>query len=305
MKNPNPLMLLSIAQGDAYGMATEYIELSRDQATKDEALKFERYVKHPTWDIAAGHYTDDTQMSIANAEVLLEYDFKSPPTMEAALGVGMKFANAYVRCFKRDPRRGYSRGLQSLLENVESGADFFLRVKRDSDKNGAAMRAVPFGVLPSEEDVYYATIEQAKLTHDTVGGRGSALFVGLMSHYAIHTDDPFTRFRQRIRDFLRIPARDTDLVPWSGGPVVGPDVGMKTACAVLTLLETETTLLGIAKRAIEWGGDTDTIIAVAWGIASARMHEPLPRFLDANLENGEYGRDYLVGLGAVLMEKYA
>lgn len=322
MKHPNPLMLLYIAQGDALGFATEYIELPQNRTTKDEVLKFERYVKHPVWDIPAGHYTDDTQMSIANAEVLLEYNFKAPPTEEAVRAVPWRFADAYVRCFKRDPRPGYSQGLQTVLEKVDCGGDFLKTVDRGSDKNGAAMRSVPFGVLPSPDDVYYATIEQSKITHDTPGGRGSALFIGLMSHFAIHTDDPLTRIRERIRDYIGIPAGSRDLAPWPGGPVVGPHVGIKTACAVLTLLETETTMLGIARRAIEWGGDTDTVLAVAWGIASARMgakipgwaprsggdegmRDQLPAFLDEDLENGVYGRDFLVTLGTRLMEKYA
>ena len=71
MKYPNPNMLLRIAQGDAYCMATEFIKLPAYENLKQEALKFEKYLKHPTHTLGAGRYTDDTQMSIAVAEVLL------------------------------------------------------------------------------------------------------------------------------------------------------------------------------------------------------------------------------------------
>ena len=69
MKYPNPLMLLRIAQGDAYGMAVEYIR-PEHEPLREQALNFESYGKHPTHKILAGQYTDDTQMSIGVAEVI-------------------------------------------------------------------------------------------------------------------------------------------------------------------------------------------------------------------------------------------
>ncbi len=56
--------------------------------------------------------------------------------------------------------------------------------------------------------------------------------------------------------------------------------------------------MGIMRQTIEWGGDTDSVAAIAWGIASARYpDEKLPEFFDRDLENGTYGRDYLSTLG--------
>jgi hypothetical protein len=69
MCNRNDLMLVRIAQGDAYGMATEYIKLPRDQATQDQALEFTKYVANPKHNLRPGQYTDDTQMSLAVPEV--------------------------------------------------------------------------------------------------------------------------------------------------------------------------------------------------------------------------------------------
>lgn len=329
MKHPNPQMLLRIAQGDALGMATEYLDLGlrEHQRAKDEALKFEHYVKHPVWNIPAGDYTDDTQMSIAVAKTLILRDFELPKASsvtgadsrtergdewEKVVTMRRTFATHFVRTFKKDPRPGYSKYFQEFLKSINTGAgewadgdDFLVRCNPNSDKNGAAMRSVPIGVLPDPRLVLHVAREQARITHDTDGGRDSSEMVALMSHFALYHDAPLSDVHKFLAPVRHISTGDRNLLLWSGAPVEGSDVGMKTARAVMTLISQEKTLMDIAQRAIEWGGDTDTVLAVAWGIASARMHEPLPAFLDEDLENGTHGRDYLVSLGSKLMEKYA
>lgn len=288
MKNPNPLMLVRIAQGDAYGVCCEYIKFPRDQEVFDRALKFESYGRHPTHKLEPGQYTDDTQMSIAVTEVLLKDE---PPTPEI-------FADAFVRTFKRDQRDGYARNFQAFLEKVSDGTEFLKEIKPDSDKNGAAMRAVPIGVLPCVDDVIRIATMQAKLTHDTRGGIDAAVAVALMSHYSLYSEEPLSK----LPDWLDARGFVLRWVP--GQPVEGPDVGMKTASAVALLVATSTSLIDLARHAIRWGGDTDSVLAIAWGIASARMREPLPDFFDRGLENGTYGRNFLADAGRWLMEKY-
>jgi ADP-ribosylglycohydrolase len=302
-------MLVRIAQGDAYGMACEYIKFPRDQEVHDQALRFERYGRHPIHKLAPGQYTDDTQMSVAVSEVLLELNVPDPLApdrtwnlREVADAMKLKFAEAFVRCFKRDRRDGYARHFQAFLETVKDGQDFIQRIHPDSDKNGACMRAVPLGILPTEAQVEFAAGEQAQLTHDTEGGRGSAMIVALMSHFALYSEEPLSKVPDFIRKYFCISSGGLPL--WDGSPVVGPDVGMKTARAVMTLLATQSSLLDIARTTIEWGGDTDSVLAIAWGIASARMHEKLPPFFDGGLENGPYGYKFLADLGAKLMKRY-
>lgn len=293
MKHPNPLLLVRIAQGDAYGMSCEYIKLPRDQHVYDRALRFEGYGKHPTHRLKKGQYTDDTQMSVAVTEVLLKDNTARLSEFE--------FADSFLHCFKRDQREGYSRGFQAFLEKVSTPQEFLATIKSDSDKNGAAMRSVPIGVLQEPKDVVETATVQAKITHNTPGGIDASVAVALMSHFALYVDEPLSRLPEWLAEY-QAPSR---LPKWPQAPVQGPGVGINTARAVLTLLVEETTLLGIVKRAIEWGGDTDSVLAIAWGIASARMHEELPPFFDGGLENGTYGRDFLLALGKQLMETYA
>src|SRR5271155_2330265 len=158
MKYPNPLMLVRIAQGDAYGMGVEYIQ-PQDEPLRERALRFEAYGQHPVHKLRPGQYTDDTQMSIAVSEVLLGEEYRWP-----------SFADAFVRCFKRDPRDGYARGFQAVLESVSDSVGLVTKVDPRSDKNGAAMRAVPIGVLRKTNDVIAVATSQAKITHDTPAG---------------------------------------------------------------------------------------------------------------------------------------
>jgi len=294
MKNPNPNMLLRIAQGDAYGLATEYLKFPRDQAIKDQALRFQRFGQHPTHSLRPGQYSDDTQMSIAVAEVLIS---GRPFTRE-------KFADAFVRCFKRDERKGYSGAFQTFLESIKSGEEFLAKIQPNSDKNGAAMRAVPIGVLPTPEEVLQVAEVQAKLTHDTPDGILSAQAVALMSHYALYKGEEGGLGEYLIK---RLPEFPKQILLWAGEPVTGPRVGIKTALAVLHLLIThspkqDTPLLSILKQIIEWGGDTDSVAAIAWGIASATMTEDVPEFLETQLEPGrKYGVGFLKSLGTSLM----
>jgi ADP-ribosylglycohydrolase len=61
-------------------------------------------------------------------------------------------------------------------------------------------------------------------------------------------------------------------------------------------------------RVASWGGDTDSVAAIAWGIASARYpDEVLPQFLEIDFEagRGNYGAQFLKDLGEQLMCKYA
>lgn len=304
MRNSNPNMLLRMAQGDAYGMAREYVKTKDFPEHVAQVLKFERYVQHPSYHkLPAGTYTDDTQMSIAVTEVLLNQGLSA---------TSRDYAVAFFAAFKRDQRDGYSRNFQAILEEATSPDHMRMLITPNSNKNGAAMRAVPIGVFKDPGAVIMAAQEQAAVTHATWGGINSAVSVALMSHFALYDRRPFSAMHQWCSNWST--AHENFREPWVG-PVQekskdgkGLGVGMNTAWAVQTLLTTETSLMGILKRCIEWGGDTDSVAAVAWGIASCRYQdEIIPDFFETDLEkiNGSsYGPAYLRELGKRLMDAY-
>jgi ADP-ribosyl-[dinitrogen reductase] hydrolase len=306
MRFRNNKMLLYIGMGDAYGMATEYIKFPRDNDIRAQSLRLLGYVKHPTHQDHPGLYTDDTEMSAANTRVLIAND--APYTK-------LQFADAYVAEFARGGRRkGYSRGFQALLEEIGSGTELLERLRPDSDKNGAAMRAVPFGVIKDIGLMLEVVTMQAAITHDTPVGRFSARAVALMSHYALYEDKPLSKIGIYCADHL--PKEDAEFLkifhkPWPGLPVVsGPQgsIGLTSVWSVAHLVSQERSLRNILLKAIHWGGDVDSTAAISWGIASARYQdELLPDFLERDLERGNphTGAPYLIDLGTRLMDKYA
>lgn len=300
MRHPNPYMLLRMAQADSYAMAVEYVSRIEHPEHYQEVLRFEKYGQHPLFTLRPGQYTDDTQMSIAVSETLLA----------GGSAEGQSYADAFYRVFKRDPRDGYSRALQAILEASTSTEDMLQRIVPESNKNGAAMRSVPLGVISDRALMLVEAETQAKVTHNTPGGIQSSQMVAMMSHFALHESGGFEEMHAWCRK--RYPAFALFDKPWTGGVgLKGTDpnnlgIGMCTAWAVSTLLREQGSLMGILRQVIEWRGDTDSVAAIAWGIASSRYQdEVVPDFLTNDLEpNGSYGATFLVNLGSRLMRAF-
>jgi len=305
MRNANTALLLMIAIADAYAMATEFVDSSRDFSVIRDALMFQRYVKHPKYQQFAGQYTDDTEMSCANARVLIAH----PPPYEP-----IEFAQAWLDEFNRGGRRkGYSKSFQAFLESVKGAEDFLARVRSGSDSNGACMRAVPIGVLPRIEDVLAVATLQAKITHDTPTALFSARAVALMAHFTLHVSDTFEGLLRFLRNHL--PVEDYVFLnelrtPWSGRVHKnnGKPLALSTVHAAYYVIRTNGRLLNMMEDIIHFGGDTDSVAAITWGVASTlHREEELPDFLFRNLEGGDphTGTPYLRDLGYRLMRAYA
>jgi ADP-ribosyl-[dinitrogen reductase] hydrolase len=297
MINKNDNMLLRIAQGDAYALCIEYVDREKNEDLFRKILKFESYLPHPSYHkLPPGFYTDDGQMSLSVAETLIKYGLNATSD---------DFLYGFLSCFKRDPRDGYSRKFQAILEQANSLEELKLLLNTESNRNGAAMRSVPLGVIKDPQDIIRIGKLQAATTHNTFNAKDSSVLVGLMSHYALYTNDSFKYINEWLTDYNYFDFK----TPWTG-PVhnkidpKGLGVGINTVHAVNTLLILETSLMGMMRKIIEWGGDTDSVAAIAWGIGSTRYHdEVLPEFLETDLEpNGKYGVQYLKSLGKQLMD---
>ena len=308
MRFVNPNLLLSIGMGDAYAVATEYLRPEELSPVLAECLRFEHYVPHPRYALGKGRYTDDTEMSVANARVLIKNDSPFTPLM---------FADEYVREFVRGGRRkGYAAKFQEFLEKEALTGELFLeRVHPLSCKNGAAMRSVPIGVLPDVKTVLSAAETHARITHNTPDGIFSARIVSLMAHYSLYESGPLGELPEyciaNLPDEDRILFEHVFKTRWPGIPVTPTkawSVAVNTVHAVLDLVAHQPSLMAILRQTLLWGGDTDSVAAIAWGIASSRYQdEVLPAFMRADLEadHPETDADYLEIIGAVLMEKYA
>jgi ADP-ribosyl-[dinitrogen reductase] hydrolase len=273
-------MMVELAIGDAYGAAFEYAPA----AFVARHNNVEGYLKHPTHTgIEPGDYTDDTQMTLAIAELLgTEW---TPLTL----------ADKFVEVFHRDPRVGYAGGFHAFLLSVTSGREFLDRIRPDSDKSGAAMRVAPVGLLPSVAEVRHHAAVQARVTHDTPAGIASAEAAALAVHYCHYGLGPLAGVTKWISDQL-----ESDWTrPWQG------KVGSKGAMSVraaLTALASARSMTELLRQCVAYTGDVDTVatIALAAAAGSAEVAADLPEALYRDLENGTYGRDYLRALNGRL-----
>ncbi|MGZ3602297.1 MAG: ADP-ribosylglycohydrolase family protein [Ktedonobacterales bacterium] len=275
-------MLPELAIGDAYGAGFEYVD--RDLVRKHNDLN--RYVRHPRHRIRPGNYTDDTQMSIAIAEVIVSDAAWTP----------LSLASKFVEVFKRDPREGYAGRFYEFLHHVQTGEQFLAEIVPTSDKSGAAMRAAPVGVFPTVAEVIERTIIQAAITHNTPNGINAAVAAALMSHYFLYRLGP----KRELGQFLEqhIPGEWSQ--PWQGKV---KSKGWMSVRAAITAVMQHDTISALLTGCIAFTGDVDTVAAIALAAASCstEVAQDLPDNLIYQLENGRYGRDYLQSLDARLL----
>lgn len=153
----------------------------------------------------------------------------------------------------------------------------------------------------------------ASLTHDTLWGNRFSVLVALLSHFALYTNEPFTEFA-RWCGRMKVDQIDSSIdltqlqamldIQWSG-PVrqtTRISVAQATVHSVMHLLSRRNGLCPSMLQAVRWGGDVDSVMAITWGIQSTRIREPLPVWLEIGLEDGSFGRRFLIDLGTKLME---
>lgn len=275
-------MLLEASIGDSFGCVFEF---ATDKFVKDNN-HCECYVENPKRKGYVGKYTDDTQMSIALTEALL-------------LGVPWEpkfIASKFFEAFKRDPRGGYARRFEKLLVASNSVEELLKTLIPNSDRSGAAMRAPALGFLPTIEYVIEKTRIQAAITHNTEGGIDAACAAALITHYFAYGYGPKAELGEFIDSI--VPG------PWPI-PFEGPvgNVGWECVQAAITAIVSHGRISDILEASVAFTGDVDTVasLAMAGASLSKEVEYNLPVRLFTGLENGPYGREYIMALDAKLM----
>jgi len=282
-------MLLEISIFDAYASAFEY---ARPSGNRQNNLL--QYYSHPKWKNIPGTYTDDTEMSIAIAELLVEKLDWTPKNI----------ANKFVEVFKRNGQRtGYAARFYEFLCSVNNGREFLERIKPDSSKSGAAMRANPIGILETEEQVIDYSKIQAKLTHNTDSGISAAVAVSLSSFYFLNDIGPKSELADYLEERIHGVKFGHDLRDKWTQTKVG-EQGIESVHAAVQAIMNSDSMSSLLYNCVEYGGDTDTVAAIAGGAASCskEIKQDIPENLILTLENGPYGRDFLIELDRQLFE---
>ena len=282
-------MFKGIMIGDAYGAGFEFSK---------QMLEFndgQQYYDHPTHmasdgsgnSLRAGQYTDDTQMSIAVAETLLQQNF----TKE-------NFTKNFINCFHRDVRKGYAKGFYNFLLSHTDVDTFLADIKPQSEKNGAVMRALPLGFINFPELVIQASDIQSSITHDTIIGRDSSRIAALSSYFLLRGGDKSDLLgfiSQTIGNNYKLEEEWTTKVPCHG---------IATIKAALSVFLRTDSMLETLINSVAFGGDTDSVASIALGLQDCNKNkiDDLPEKLIQDVENTNYGYDYCQDLEEKLYE---
>lgn len=262
---------------DSYGIGFEFVK----EMFILKNHKMEKYHGHFKDGLNPGDYSDDTQMSLAVAELLVSGEEFNE----------FKLANKFVDAYNRDKIDGYAKGFQSLLDECESGQDLLYKIKNTSNRNGAAMRAVPLGYIKDKEELLLKAEINAKITHNTKEGIFSSKAVALMSNFFIYKKGKINQLKSYIEKELNVT------IDGNKESRCKCDA-LETIDAVMTALINNDNLFDIVYSSVQKGGDTDNVTPIALGIAatSELYVKNLPSFMERDLRNNKYGKDYLIEL---------
>lgn len=309
-------MLLEIAQGDAYGRPFEFNTPEFIKANND-VLEFKLRDNEIDKPELRGKYTDDAAMSLGIAEALLE---DLPISQE-------DYAQWFVRVDERDKRDGYSKRVKNALveaassfvgelgsQRSEAIARIFLAKvnPKGAPGNGAVMRALPIGLLSDPNEVVRQSILHASATHGSMASMEATTFTALTAHWYYHLYDKDIDVNESkqayftwITKILGFGAIDNIMNrSWDGASEI-PCEARATAAAALAIVWEYPKMSEILKASIDFGGDVDSVAAVALGLASLKGSEnDLPKTLYDGLEDGLYGRTYLEDMDRMLFKKF-
>jgi ADP-ribosyl-[dinitrogen reductase] hydrolase len=253
--------LLGLAIGDALGAPVEGRE-------RDSYPRFADFAAGGTNGLAAGEWTDDTAMAICLAESLL------------ALG-GLNERDLLERCLRwyrlgenscGGKAIGISVRTRRTLEDFERVGSLDVAVAVPNEGNGCIMRLAPVAIRyrASIEQARRSAARQAAVTHSAGAAIAAATLLADLLLLGLKTGDPkiVLRAAQSCRDpalaLLRTDHKIRNRSAISSAPRA-PD----TLDAALWCLARAESFEQAVVEAVNLGGDTDTIGAVAGQLAGA------------------------------------
>jgi poly(ADP-ribose) glycohydrolase ARH3 len=255
-------------------------------------------------------YTDDTQMMIGILETLVEKGGFDPAVC------AVRFQENF------DPSRGYGRRIFGVMEKIRRGIPWNA-VGTDSFGNGGAMRIAPIGCF------YYGDLQaveenailSARITHNhpegLAGAVAQATAVALALQHGL-SNEPVEAEEFVDRISVQVSSIDNGFTESLGGiKSISASFSSRPTNSVIEVIEAIRDRYRLSLRAIEsvpaaigafvltnsfreavvlavnLGGDTDTIGAMAGAVAGAYYGlDQIPQEWIDPLENGVKGREY-------------
>ena len=212
---------------------------------------------------SAGAVTDDTLQAVAVAESLITCRGFSGPDLAVRLLEGFRAHPEY-----------YGPTSTRVFSLVEAGVDPATAARlvheelRASRTNGPVMRGPPIGIVYAGRAVEEVSMAAARLTHyDPVAGAASG-FVNRMTSELCRGGNRETALRAALAG-CREPETLAVLGSWRTHPPVPSLDALDLAHAAIAVVMTTTTFAGAVETAVNMGGDSDTLGAVAGALAGA------------------------------------
>lgn len=264
-------VLLGLACGDALGRPVEFASASEIGA---EYSRLDEMVGHGTWNQPAGTITDDTEQALCIARSLVEYQASDPADV----------AERFVAWYDSGPFDigGMTRRALTRLKRGDAWDEAGQRVWENSPEgqnagNGSVMRCPPLSIPDATDWDRLAEVsrQSSRITHaDPRYTEGCAILSLTVAGLLEDADTP-------LRDALDYVSGDTPdelmaaLRPLARGD--SPET-LETSGYVVHSLQTalhDGLFADSAEEAIvtavNRGGDTDTIGAIAGAVAGAQF----------------------------------
>jgi ADP-ribosylglycohydrolase len=301
--SPGARLFLGMAIGDAFGARFENLKRGSIDLTGETGTYRDR-----------NRYTDDTQMAAGIAELLVSGEPFSK----------INLATALLTAYRRDPRPGYSDLTRRMLENSDNGEAFLQSLSDEERQNrksdGAAMRALPLGFLPERNMVIRYALLSAAITHGHPDALAATTGIALMAHERYRTGAGFPEIiRDVIHDIPHLAdeaynylsrvieagwAPEVFLGTYAGYGVPYTESLILLGAVLAILAEFGEDPMQALLESVRIGGDTDTTACIVLGAALIHPGAEILDQLITGLEDGEYGKKFLIKTGDELSNRF-
>lgn len=268
MKYKMKSAIYGFAIGDALGVPFEF--------KQRDSFKCTNMVGHGTWDQPAGTWSDDTSMVLATLDALTTSGAKADDFMDNYLAW---YKNGdytpYGECFD------IGNSTKSALIKYGAGMDSQHCGGTDeySNGNGALMRILPLAFYEYNEMVID---EVAALTHNTVRSKFACeMYIKICQSLIDNNFNQFDPYLCMIREMPRDTVKSTGYV-------------LDSLIAALWCFLTTDDYSECVLTAVNLGNDTDTIAALAGGLAGIKYgYDSIPKEWIDQLANKDLINDII------------
>ncbi len=223
---------------------------------------------------AAWRLSDDTQLTLATCESIVEHGSTDPALIAASL----------LRWYRSRRLTGLGASTLKALRDLDAGSHWAMAGRKGERAagNGAAMRVAPlaFCTNPQDEDSRRLIRDICRITHHSDEAYGGGLAVVIATNAAFRGDQPLawiaaqlpdTVVRERLLEYADLPPAES-IAAAAGRYGASGYVAESVPLALFAASRLrDLGFTSMLEQVIAAGGDTDTNAAIAGQIAGASL----------------------------------